>query len=118
MNRGTEVESTRELLVFLEKSAKKNDAPIWIAVAGKLSMSKRRKVEVNLGKIGKVVKSGTVIIPGKLLSNGKLEAKVTIAAFSASAAAKEKVAKAGGKLISIKELVAQNPKGSGVVILQ
>ena len=118
MKKGPETKSIRELVVFLEKASKKNKAPIWLAVAEKISSPRRRRPEVNVGKLSKVVKQGSAaLVPGKLLSTGKLERKMDVASVFASKAARDKVAKAGGRLMSIRQLVEANPKGSGVVIV-
>ncbi|VVC71859.1 50S ribosomal protein L18e [uncultured archaeon] len=119
MKRGPESKPTQELAVFLEKASKKNGAPIWMAVAEKISGPRRRRVTVNIGKIGKIVNGGeTILVPGKLLSGGVISKPVTIASFSASKAAVDKLAKAGGKYLTLRKLVEANPKGSKVVIIQ
>jgi len=119
MKKGTERKSLKALFVFLEKASKKNKAPIWMAVAEKICSPRRRRVEVNVGKLSKIVKQGSAaVVPGKLLSTGKLERKLDVASVSASKSARDKVAKAGGRLMSIRELVEANPKGAGVVIVQ
>jgi large subunit ribosomal protein L18e len=119
MKRTIENDANRELVVFLEKASKKNKAPVWGAVARAISCPRRERVCVNLGKIAKLAPSGaTVIVPGKILSGGELSGKLDIAALSFSASAKEKVAKAGGKLVSIRELAETKPKGSGVMIVK
>ncbi len=46
----------------------------------------------------------TALIPGKVLSPGKLTKKVSIAAWSFSEKAHEKIKKAGGKTLTIEEL--------------
>jgi len=119
VKRGTENRSLRELIVFLEKSERKNKAPIWGAVAEKLAKPRRRRVEMNLGKLAKITKAkDVVIIPGKVLGAGDLTHAVSIASWSAAKGVEEKVAKSGGKLMTIKELVGSNPNGKGVMILQ
>ena len=119
MKRGHESNSTNELIIFLEKASKKNKAPIWVALAEKLSSPRRRRIAVNLGKISRVTSpDSTIVVPGKILCSGALNHKVSIASFSAAKGAREKVSKAGGKLIGIRELVESNPKGSGVSIIQ
>ena len=119
MKRGPENESVRELVVFLEKSARKNDAPIWKAVARRISSPRRRRAEVNVGKIARIAKKGsTILVAGKVLGAGEIGIKVDVASLSAARGAREKLAKAGGRLMSLEELVAANPKGSGVVIVE
>jgi large subunit ribosomal protein L18e len=119
MKRGPESKPVQELALFLEKASKKNKAPIWASVAEKISGPRRRRAEVNVGKISRITNGGeTILIPGKLLSAGDMTKGVTIAALSASKAAAEKVSKAGGKVVTIRALAESNPKGSRVVILQ
>ncbi len=119
MIRGTENDALRETIVFLEKCARKNKAPIWGAVAEKLAKSRRSRVEVNLEKLAKVTKANdVVVVPGKVLGIGEPGHAVSVASWSAAKGVKEKITKAGGKLMTIKELVEKNPKGSGVMILQ
>jgi large subunit ribosomal protein L18e len=52
-----------------------------------------------------------------VLSEGELTKKLTIAAWRFSAKAKQKIEKAGGRVISIEELIKENPKGSNVRIM-
>ncbi len=102
------------LIALLEKAAKKNKAPIWKRIAVLLSRPTRRRAEVSLVKISKF--EGTVIVPGKVLSTGN-GSKVTVAALSFSGKAREKLIKAGGKAISIPQLLESNPSGKNVLIL-
>ncbi|MDP3742017.1 MAG: 50S ribosomal protein L18e [Candidatus Micrarchaeota archaeon] len=103
-----------ELIALLEKSGRKNKAPIWQAAAHLLSRPTRKRVEVNLHKLVKY--TGTVLVPGKVLSNGN-GAKVTVAALAFSAAASQKISKAGGKTMSIRQLVELNPTGKNVTLI-
>ncbi len=108
----------RNLIVTLEVASRKNDAPIWKRVAELLSRPTRKRVEVNVGRLNKVVNDGeTVVIPGVLLGHGILEKKVTVAVWRATRKAKEKVEAAGGRLISIEDLLKENPKGSNVRVI-
>jgi len=119
MERGPENKLLKDLVIFLEKASKKNKAPIWLAVAKMLSAPRRQRIAVNIGMVSRFAKPGsTVVIPGKLLCSGELEHKVNVASFSAARGAEEKISKAGGKFMGIRELVESNPKGSGVVILR
>ena len=118
MRSGTEDKHTIELVNFLRKKAKENKAPIWAAIAEKLEKPKRRRIQVNIYKIGKYVKENeSAVVPGKVIGSGDIKHKVTIAANRFSKMVKEKVRKAGGNCITIKELVESNPKGSGVKII-
>ncbi len=91
---------------------------IWKTVSKKLSGPRRNRVKANLYHINKKTKKNDVIvIPGKILSMGELDHTLTIACLEYSKTAKKKVESSGSKLISIEELLEQNPKGSGVKIL-
>ncbi|MFC2154224.1 50S ribosomal protein L18e [Candidatus Altiarchaeota archaeon] len=104
-----------KLIRDLKSVAKREDAPIWRAVAEDLSQSRRRRREVNLQKINQYTKKNDVaIVPGKVLGNGFLDHKVDIAAFQFTTGAKRKIEDAGGKTLSINELVKENPKGSKI----
>lgn len=94
----------------------KND--FMLKLADELAKPERIRREVDVSRIERFVEAGeTVVVPGKLLADGILTKKVTVAAWSASTAAKEKVEKAGGKVITIAELIKKNPKGNGVKII-
>jgi len=58
----------------------------------------------------------TIVVPGKVLSTGTIEKRVTVAALAFSKKAFEKISSIG-KCVSIEELMANNPKGSGVKII-
>lgn len=106
------------LIEDLRRVARENEAPIWRDVAKRLSKTSQRWAEVNLSRLERYASEGeTVLVPGKLLGAGELSKPLTVAAFRASAAAKEKVQAAGGKVLTISELMQQNPKGSGIRIM-
>jgi len=91
----------------------------WIEVAGLLSSPRINKINVNLDKIEKEAKEGeTIVVPGKVLSEGEISKKVKIAAFSFSEKAKEKISKAKGETLSIIEEIKKNPEGKGIKIIQ
>ncbi len=106
----------RRLIVFLEKSAKKHKAPIWERAAYLLSRPTRQRPEVNLYKINSS-KAAVVLVPGKVLSTGVLARKVTIGAWAFSAGARNKIEAAGGKAITLTDLVNSNASGKGIAIL-
>jgi large subunit ribosomal protein L18e len=107
-----------KLVADLEQKGHSENMPFLLEVADKLQISRRLKSEVNLSKIERVAKDNEVIVvPGKVLSTGVIKKKVTVAAANFSMAAMEKILKAGGKTITIEELVKQNPKGTNVRIV-
>ena len=58
-----------------------------------------------------------IIVPGKVLSVGTLSKNITIAALQFSADAQRKIVDAKGKIMTIPELLQQNPEGKNVRIL-
>ncbi|RLF16634.1 MAG: 50S ribosomal protein L18e [Thermoprotei archaeon] len=108
----------RSLVYFLRKSWRQHGARIWLDVAKRLARPRRRRIAVNLSRINRYTGEGdVVVVPGKVLGFGTLEHPVTVAAFSFSKSAREKIEAAKGKCLSIKELVELNPKGSRVKII-
>lgn len=107
-----------QLIQFLKKQSREQDAGIWLNVAEGLSKPSRQRIAVNLSRINRyTAKSDVVVVPGKVLASGALDHAVTVAAFDASDKAKAKLAAAKAKYLSITELVAQNPKGSNVKVI-
>jgi large subunit ribosomal protein L18e len=92
---------------------RKQKSPFWIRVAGLISKPKRKSIAVNISKINKYTKDGdVVVVPGKILGDGEMEHKITLAALSESEQARKKI-----KLMKISELVNKNPKGEGIKII-
>ena len=106
------------LIHFLKRAAKENDAKIWNRIANALSQARKRRVSVNLSRINRYTEKGQIVaVAGKVLGSGTLSHPVTIAAFEFSDAAKEKIEKAKGKCFTFPELVKTSPKGSNVKIV-
>jgi large subunit ribosomal protein L18e len=110
--------NTRALINALKKTSTKHDVRIWKRVAELIARPARQRAAVNVGKIGRYTSAGDiVVVPGKVLGSGALPHKVTVAALNASASARSVIVGAGGSLITIDELLAQTPKGKGVLII-
>ncbi|NIO44279.1 MAG: 50S ribosomal protein L18e [Candidatus Aenigmarchaeota archaeon] len=108
----------KKLIEDIRSKGHKEKMPFLLEIAKKLEKSRRKKPEVNLSKLNRVCKNNeTVIVPGKVLSSGTLKKPLTVAAANFSMSAVEKIQKAGGKAISIRELTGTNPKGTGVRIV-
>ena len=108
----------KQLIENLKKKSLELKAPIWKDIAEKLSKSTRQKVEVNLSDIERHVNDGeTILVPGIVLSSGNLTKKVNIAAWRFSKSAEQKIRDSNGKIMTIEELVKENPKGSNVKII-
>ena len=107
------------LIQHLKDASRTNEAPVWRDIALRLEGPARNWAEVNVGKLNRFASENeTVVVPGKLLGAGEIEKKVTVAAYRSSGQAKDKIEKAGGRNMSIEELVATNPKGSKVRIMR
>ena len=106
------------LIHELKKLSKENDVEIWKDIAKRLEKPLNNWPEVNLDKIDRYAsEKETALVPGKVLSIGSLNKKVSIAAWNFSDKSIEKIKKAGGKAISIQELIKNNPKGKDIRIL-
>lgn len=107
-----------ELIRQLESASKVNDSGLWSQVAQELSKVRKNRRQVNVYKIGKFSLEGDVIvIPGKVLGDGILNHKVDVAAYRFTDGAAKKIEKAGGKVMSIKQLLEINPKGSKIKLI-
>ena len=108
----------KKLIEDIRNQGYKEKIPFLIEIAKKLEKSRRKRPEVNLSRLNRVCKENeTVIIPGKVLSSGILRKPLTVAAASFSMRSIEKIQKAGGKTMSIRELIKDNPKGTNVRIV-
>ena len=106
------------LIQELKKQANEKDAPIWKDIALRLEKPSNNWPVVNLNRISKHTGDKEIaLIPGKVLSDGDLTKKVTIAAWSFSENSEEKIKKAGGKTITIEEVMKNNPEGKNIRIL-
>ncbi len=106
------------LIEDLLKASAMNEAPIWKDIAERLAGPKRLYAEVNVSKIQRYAGDGeTIVVPGKVLGGGRITKAVTVAALSFSETARKKILEAGGRCLTIRELVEQNPSGSGVRIM-
>lgn len=107
-------ENLRKLIEDLNILGAKEKVKVWKVAAKFLNKSSRQRVGVNLFKINKLVRDGEIaLIPGKVLSEGELTKKVTVAAFQFSNSAKNKIAKA----ITIQQLIEENPKGKKIRLI-
>ena len=91
----------------------------WIKVAQIISSSARKYSSVNLDEIEKQTKEGdTVVIPGKVLSEGELTKKVRICSFSISQTAKDRLKKTKSDWAPISEEISKNAKAEGLKIIK
>ncbi len=106
----------KKLIIDTRKLGNKDKSKFWIRISEELSKSTRQRRQVNIETINTTVKEGeTAVVPGKVLSNGELTKKVTVAAYTFSEKAKEKINKKG-KAITLQQLMKDNPTGKKVRI--
>ena len=104
----------KRLIRNLDKTKRR----IWRTTSEFLQKARSSRVIVNLGKINTFSEAkDTILVPGKVLSSGELTHPVTIAAFSYSKKARNKIIKAGGESLYIEELMQKNPTGSKIKLL-
>jgi len=104
---------------LLETNARENEAPIWKTLAQKLERTSSRRRAVNLSQISRHSTEGeTLTVPWKVLGAGKLEHKISVAAFSFSTDAKRKIEAAGGECLTFSMLIRKNPKGKDLKIIE
>jgi len=109
----------RQKTVMLERAGKEQKAPIWKAAAELLARPGGTRVEVNLGRVSRMVEDGqAVFIPGKVLGTGVVDKKLVVGAFSFSANARSKLEAAGGSALSVEKFLSKYPKGRGVRLVQ
>ena len=107
-----------ETISNLKEASRKNDAPLWRSVATRLEGSAKNWPNVNVSRLEyNVSKNAKVIIPGKLMGTGMLTKKMTVAAYSFTDSAREKIHSAGGKCLTYNELMKKVPKGTDVVVI-
>lgn len=108
----------RGLIDDIRDRGYKEKIPFLLRLADELEKPRRNRAEVNLSRLNRVCKENeTVVIPGKLLSSGILKKPLRVAAASFSMSAIQSIQNAGGKTLTIEELIKENPKGTNVKIV-
>jgi large subunit ribosomal protein L18e len=106
------------LVVELRRAARSHRAPIWATVADRLERPRHQQTPMNVGHLDRLADpEQTVVVPGKLLAEGPLTKRLTVAAFAYSAEARVKIHAAGGLALSLHELLRTKPDGAGVRLL-
>ena len=105
-----------ELVRTIIESKKKKK---WAEIAEILSGPRINKISINLDKINDIAKEEeTIVIPGKVLSEGEIDKKIKIVAFSFSKKAKDKILKAKGETLTILEEIKKNPEAKNVRVIK
>ncbi len=114
---------TRKLISLLKKKYRKYGARVWKTTANLLEYPRRKRIEVNVGKISKMydslkMKPKMLIVPGVILGQGDIKNPIIVAALKFTKKAKEKIESCGGKCLSLYDAVEINPSGNDVIILR
>lgn len=108
----------QSLIQELKDKGREHSLSLWRRIAIDLEKPTRQRRVVNLSSISRYTKENeTIIVPGKVLGAGDLSHKLTISAFQFSDGAKEKIEKAGAKIVPLLELSKENPSGKGIRII-
>lgn len=108
----------KELINNLKILSIEKKQPLWKRTAKELEKPSRIRREVNLWKINlNSKKDENVLVPGKVLSTGDLDHKVTIIAQSFSKKALEKIKKSGSNAITLEEYIKKNPTSKNIKII-
>ncbi len=106
------------LIESLKRGSREAGAGVWRDIAQRLEKPSRNWAEVNLSRLDRYTEEGDVIVvPGKVLGAGSLSKKLTVAAFKFSESARKKIEDAGGRSMTIEQLVRDVPDGSGITIM-
>ncbi|RLI66578.1 MAG: 50S ribosomal protein L18e [Candidatus Asgardarchaeum californiense] len=111
--------NVRYLITTLRRASIKNNAPIWRRLSEILLKPRRKRAEVNIAQINRYTSANDiVVVPGKVLGFGKLDHPVIVGALAFSESAKKEIKNAGGKALSLLELLKKYPKGSNIKIFR
>lgn len=87
-----------------------------LELSKKLTMPTKKQASINVGELNEMSEK-EIIVVGKILGQGEISKKITIAALGFSEQAKEKLKKAGCEVRTIKQEIEKNPKLEGVKII-
>ncbi len=112
--KGPESIVKQRLLNQLRKAKK----PVWKRVREILLQPKRREVEVNLRKLGKVTKKDdVVVVPGKILAVGSLDHPITLAYVDASKAALKGLEASKSKVMPLQKFLENDAEQKNIKIV-
>ena len=106
------------LITELKKRSTEQSVNLWKRIALDLEKPSRQRRAVNLSRINRYTdENDIIIVPGKVLGSGDLNHKLTISAYQFSEQAKDKLEKAGAKIITLLDLSKEKPNGKKIKIV-
>ena len=107
-----------DLIGELKKRSNEQSVNLWRRIALDLEKPTRQRRAINLSRINRYTEENDfVVVPGKVLGAGILEHKLTISAYQFSQQAKDKLQKAGAKIIPLLDLCKEKPDGKKIRII-
>jgi|TARA_Y100000031_G_C8010770_1_gene287990 large subunit ribosomal protein L18e len=108
----------QDLISELKKRSSEQSVNLWNRIASDLERPTRNRRAVNLSRINRYTKENdVVVVPGKVLSSGMLNHKLTISAYQFSSQARDKLEKSGAKIMPLLELSKEKPNGKKIRII-
>ncbi len=112
------IKKSNQNLLDLINRLKMEKKPFWKNIAKMLERPNKRWVIVNLEKINRYAKEGSmIVVPGKVLGEGQIDKKFTVAAYKFSDSAKKTISGCGGKTISLNELVENKTDPKNILLI-
>lgn len=106
------------LIQELRKQASLEQAELWKNVAELLEKPTRQRRIVNIRRLNTITKDNEiVVVPGKVLGDGDIDHKLTIAAFNFSGSAVQKLLSSKCDCMTIHDLLKKNPKAKNMRII-
>ena len=106
------------LITELKKRSTEQSVSLWKRIALDLEKPSRQRRVVNLSRINRYTdENDIIIVPGKVLGSGDLNHKLTISAYQFSEQAKDKLEKAGAKIMTLLDLSKEKPNGKKIKIV-
>ena len=106
------------LIIELKKRSTEQSVNLWKRIALDLEKPSRQRRVVNLSRINRYTdENDIIIVPGKVLGSGDLSHRLTISAYQFSEQAKDKLEKAGAKIMTLLDLSKEKPNGKKIKII-
>ena len=117
-----QIHKTNQVLIDtisqLKAKSRETGSALWRDVALRLSRSRSNWAQPNLSRMTRYAPEGAIIVvPGKLLGSGEVSGSPTVAAYSVSSSTRDKIERAGGKVMNLNEFMDSNPDVKEVFIL-
>ena len=108
----------KEWLATLSAAAKgERYQKLWKRIYRLVEVPARKRRSINISKLEITTKEGeNVIVPGKVLSNGKISHRINIAAMEFSDSALKSLKDANCNVVSIKDMVSDKSRSVRVIV--